>query len=235
MNRTLLESGVVPFVVLKPYASERCGLSIYDIRNQMFEPNERNVQNLISFLNEFVVGSTTGTLSVDSKFYTEFAPERKKLIVLEATQHKAESSHCNVLGALFLEFLESFGYSPVRPSLKAIVAEDDEEFLKILYPVFDGYFTSPSTVENEQLEYLRGVQQNNTGLYSIFGVNSRSEPLVAKLTKVAYLKRIFRHATKTHIPFKSGVVRDNLIHSPESVEELLAHGKLFAQRLINNE
>lgn len=235
MNRSQLESGVVPFVVLKPYASERCGLSVFSIRNKMFEPDRSNITSLAAFLNDFVIGTETGTDSVDTKFDAAYAPSRTSITSLRKAQIRAALHGCNIIGGIFLSWLACFGYKIALEGARAVVWSDDTEFLRVVYPVFEEYFNTPEAVDSKQVEYLQGVQKNNTGIYRIYQVTNPDKQIGTTLRKIAYLKRVFRYAVKTHLPFKTGTVRDNLVHSPETISELVVHGTLFAQRLVNYE
>lgn len=231
MDQKTLAGGKVLFVVLKPYATERRGLGIYHIKDDMFEPNRRTISEMIAFLNDFVPGTVTGTSSVDSKFPVHFPPTQHGVISIRSAEWLAWKYGCTILGGVFIAYLQSYGVIPYQ-KVMARVKYDDRVFFEIVYPDFVGFFDEPRKTAADQTPFLEGVHRNNSGLYTVLTVKSHSVDDITLMRQMAYLKRVFRFAAKTYIPFKKGTVRDNLVHSPESMAELKSHGLLFAQRMV---
>ncbi len=231
MNRKTLASGKAPFVVLKPYAAERCGLSIYRIRDGMFEPSKSTISEMLVFLNNFIPGTVTGTNSVDSKYPVHCPPVRYGTVPLRDAEGMAWKYGCTILGGVFIAYLQSYGVTQHQKAV-AKVAHDDQVFFEVVYPDFVGFFDEPRKTAPDQVSFLEGVRRNNSGLYTVLTVRNHKVSEEILMRQVAYLKRVFRFAAKTYIPFKKGTVRDNLVHSPESIAELESHGLLFAQRMI---
>lgn len=221
-------TSIKPFVVLKPCANETPN-GIYSVRGNMYLPEEDSLGTLIAFLNAWELGDLVNKDSVDSKI-PEILPVRKKPVTLESVTALAHRLNCTVLGATFLEFIKSFGIGLGGSVSQFRVDVTDIVFFKSVYPIFEGYFANPRTSDPALDDYLAGVVVNNTGNY--MSVTVDGDVPAHLMSQIAYLKRFFRYAVKLQIPYEEKAVRDNLVHSPENMEELVLHARLFTERSL---
>lgn len=233
MSKNLLLSKRVPMVALKPSTSTQIGGNIFVVKDSLFLPNTTNVAELIQYLNSFEMGTVTGNETVDPKYPVECPPQRMVHVQMFKVMQVCREVDCNILGGLFLVYLQSFGVEFQPTHLRARVESGDSQFFEVVYPIFEGYFESPRTVNPDLIPYLDGVVCNNTGEYKLLHVTNHVGNEIPLMRQVAYLKRVFRYATSNIVPYPEGVVKDNLVHSPENQKELYAHSELFLERLID--
>lgn len=233
MGRERLMKKTVPLVALKPSTATVVESNIYVVRDTLFLPTKENVRELIEFLNTFSVGTVTGNETVDPKYPSGTPPIQQETMTIAEVEKIAREFPTNVLGATFIRYLEIYGVAFHRKHLRAWVSNDDKQFFEVVYPIFEGYFEQPRTVNPDLLPYLSGVVANNTGLYRLLHVRNRRGNERIVMTQIAYLKRVFRYAVSSIVPFPEGIIKDNLVHSPESQKELYAHSELFFERLID--
>jgi len=225
-------NGNTPYVVLKPCTSFMDVHNMYRVKDCMFSPNKANIYALTEYLNRFQVGTATGCDTVDPKFPPEYPPIRTGIITPKRLEELVKMYKCNVLGAVFIALLESFNLLSTGTITTASVASIDREFFETVYPIFKGYFDEPRTVKMDLVSYLDGVVCNNTGVYTVIGMEYLPETLIQSLRQISYLKRLYRYAVVTLIPYPPNKVHDNLVHSPETLEELELHAKLFRERRV---
>ncbi len=230
-KRHNLDLGFRPFIVLKPCANETPN-GVYSTREGMYIPSQKSVLSLIDWLNDVELSQPIGTESVDSK-RPRRVPQRVSYLDITRVDEWAQFAQCNALGAAFLAFLENFGYVFVTSVQHVVVTPKDVEFFEVVYPIFNGYFSVPKTTEPELNSYLDGVVQNNSGVFVVLSTSDCSGLAQHRfLENIAFLKRVYRYAVKLCIPYNESAVRDNLVHSPESLEELKMHHQLFLERSI---
>lgn len=224
--------GEVPYVVLKPCTSHRVLFNAYGVKDGMFYPTKANIHALCTCLNQFQAGTITGCDTVDPKFPADTPPKQIAAITEKRLAELGRSYQCNILGAVFIALLESYGFAFEKSVARASVSVEDREFFEVVYPIFKGYFDTPQTAAADLLPYLDDVVRNNTGVYTILAVRSMPVQILVGLRQISYLKRLYRYAVVSMIPYPPEKVHDNLVHSPETMEELALHAKLFRERRV---
>jgi hypothetical protein len=112
------------------------------------------------------------------------------------------------------------------------ISAADIEFIQTLYPDVAGYFSAPDQLSEKQIRFAEGVISSNTGELKVVEIGDDvrifSEEILQKLT---LLKSVFRHATKMKIPYDLSKMRCNLVHSPETADELKDHIRVINAKI----
>ena len=218
-----------PVVVLKPSSNElENSKNFYTIKKELFTPTPETVINFLNFLNQFEVGKKSGIQVIDDKIFNNYIFKQVKPLTMNDIENLADKNSCNVLGGVFLAYLETFGLNMGTQIKEIAVNENSVAFLTTLYPDLTRYFYEPIKLSDEQKEFAKGVISNNTGSFKVIDIENNIRIFdIELLKKIALLKRIFRYGAKMNVPFKMASVRCNLVHSPENIEELTEQLQLF--------
>lgn len=221
-----------PVVVLKPSANETREGNIYLIGRELFHPTPESVNKLLDLLNEFKTDIQTNIATIAEKFFEDVHLKKIKNISLSESEKMALDNGCNILGGTFLSYINSFGVEIGIPHKNFNISSDDIEFLETLYPDLAIFFASPEKLTENEINFKTGVIYNNTGSFKVVEVEKQTRIFSPEILKeLAVLKRIYRHFAKETIPFEKVRVRCNLIHTPETLDELKQHEILYQKRI----
>lgn len=226
------ESPDQPIVALRPSTELTNKQDVYQVRYGVFKPTPENVTQMLEHLNKIKPGEQTGIHEIDAKIKPGLRFKSTPKITLSACENMAIDKDINILGGVFLEFINSHDLQPGETLGQARVESNDAEFMLLLYPDLQDYFLSPSTVSPERKRFAEGIVFNNSGKFCISEVNNESRLFLERdMQRLALLKRIFRHAVKTYVPWDEKRVRDNVVHTPENKIELSDHWEIFKRRI----
>lgn len=221
-----------PFIVLKPSSNEKNQEDIYSIKRELFTPNHENIKSLTDALNNFNLTDLLQINTIKEKFNENIILDREKDLTIIDAEKMAISNGCNILGGVYLDLINCFGVEIGKENNSIRAEPDDAEFMLTLYPDLAPYFSNPEKLTPGQREFSQGVIYNNTGSFRVIEINDKKRIFAPDiLKKITILKRIYRHFVKTNIPFNKEIVRCNLIHTPENLNELSLHKKIYNNRI----
>lgn len=207
-------------VVLRPSISVLIDHDLYKVFNQIFAPTADSVARLHRFLTEFDFKTKTGIGHLDDKW--KYIGKKREYDATRAVDF-AFSWRCNILGGVFLNYLSTFGIDVLKCLGMFSIDGADLEFYMTLYSGMQGYFDGSINPTSELGMFWQGVIYNNTGPFKVLEVSG-------DILELAYLKRVFREGLRQCI--QSGVVVvDNAVHSPENLDELVVHTRMFLSRM----
>lgn len=225
-----------PIVILKPTSAEAVGGNLYRTRESLYYLSLENIKKLIDFLNQFRLDIPSGVSSIDKRLPISKLLHKSRNVKLEEAERMAIDNNCNILGGMFLAFINSFGIKIGQRVFKIKIRATDMDFLQTLYPDISGYFNSPRELTEKQIEYAEGVIKNNTGELKVVEIDHDIRIFPEEvLKKLSLLKNVFRYAAKSTIPYDATKLRCSLIHSPEIAQELednisVINSKIKAQK-----
>lgn len=219
-----------PIIVLKPSSNER-GKTMYEIDRDLYLPTQESATAVIESLNNFVFKKPTGIVNIDEKFENGLELTQTYKVTLEEAENMSRINNCNILGGIFIAYLKSYGIETGKQVSSVSIKSNDMEFMISLYPDLTTYFVSPEKLGEKEVEFAQGVILNNTGSFKVINIEHDIRVFGPEiLTKIKLIKRAFRYFTKLHTPCKKVSVRCNMVHSPESEDELEKQTKIFNNR-----
>lgn len=219
-----------PLIVLKPSSNEQ-GETMYEISRDLYLPTQESAIATIGSLNDFLIKKPTGIKNVDEKLDDGVELNQIYKVTLEEAENMSKVNSCNILGGIFIAYLRSYGIETGKQVSSFNIQSTDMEFMISLYPDLTTYFVSPDKLGEKEIEFAQGVILNNTGSFKVINIEHNIRVFGPEiLTKIKLLKRSFRHFAKLHTPSKKVSVRCNMVHSPESEDELDKQTKIFDNR-----
>ena len=232
-NSPLHEQNDKLIVVLKPSTTELGDMGIYSVNREIFSVTLESVTNLIEFLNNFNVNIKSGVKSIDESRLFNQELRQIRPISLSSAEKIANDLKCNILGGVFIDWIYSYNIEIRKILGHALIESSDAEFLETLYPDLVPFFKTPAKLTKGELSLAEGIIYNNTGNFKVLEVEKDIKISTQMVfAELAFLKRIFRYAVKLNIKKREEVIRDNLIHTPQTSEELLIQKKLLEKRFI---
>lgn len=219
--------------VLKPSTTEQGVTGIYSVHREIFDVTPEAIKKLVNFLNDFDVNRKSGVISIDKNRIFNQELKQNRPALLSSAEKISNDLKCNILGGVFLDWIYSYNIEIGKTLGHAQIQSSDVEFLENLYPDLIPFFKNPAELTAEQLNLAQGIVYNNTGTFKVLEVGENmKESSQLIFAELAFLKRIFRYAVKLNIKKKDGSIRDNLIHTPQTPEELLIQKRLLEKRFI---
>ena len=231
------DSKLETIVVLKPTSAEAPNNDIYQVARQIFMPDPQSAQSLIELLNLINLEQSTGIDCLEVKKPIDVCFNKYKPISLVSAEKIAVDLNCNILGGIFLVYLNSFGIDIGKVLGRSQIAYADKEFTLALYsnPKTLLYFNEPAKLTKEDRILIESVLYNNTGQFLTVEVSNYISSLTTSdsFAKVTFLKRVFRYAAEHTIKWTGKTyLRDNLVHSPDTPDEVISHREALALKYI---
>ncbi len=222
-----------PIVVLKPSTTEQGTAGLYSINREIYSVTPEAINDLVSFLNNFDVNKKSGITSIDTSNLFDQDLHQTKPVSLATSEKIAYDLKCNILGGIFIDWISSYGIEIEKILGHACVQDGDAEFLEALYPDLIPFFKDRTKLSTQELNLAEGIVYNNTGNFKVLEIGAKGETSTQVIfAKLAFLKRIFRHAVKITIKKREEIIRDNLVHTPQTPEELSIQKNLLQKRFL---
>lgn len=214
-----------PTIFMRHSALPKDGMGIYSCEGDAFSLNATRIGRLVSILNECDLSRDTGVVNIESKRQHQLQLLQYQPISTEIAERLSAEYGVNMLGGVYCAFLEQYGIHTI-PIGDLCLGEADVDILTAFYPDLENYFrVAISDLTQEYRRHAYSVIQNNIGRMRVFSSwDATEEDTEGLLRKITFLKRAFRYLT--HLTIKTNRV-DNLVHSPENLEEFELYKRLI--------
>ncbi len=212
-----------PIILLRPTAVEKNSDSVFTVKKDILLPTEENVQKMVDYLN-----NETNIQELTNHYSPLILYTRSGFLDIHDCEMLAKKIKCNILGAVFLNLLQCYKFSPFEVIGEMGINGKDVDFLSAFYPLLITNITEGNPEKSDS--YNRGVLEDLTGVYKIIKTNNVTTSLEKDLQFMVFLKRVYRRAIKKNMPALAHDVKCNLVHTADTTAELNENIKIFREK-----